>query len=38
MPALVVELRDHAPGDTVEVTYWHDGEERTEEVELAERP
>jgi S1-C subfamily serine protease len=38
MPGLVVELRDHSPGDTVEVTYWHDGKERTRTVELTERP
>jgi serine protease Do len=36
--SLVVELRDHEPGDTVEVTYWHDGQEETAEVQLDERP
>jgi S1-C subfamily serine protease len=35
---LVVELRDHEPGDVVEVTYWHDGREQRAEVELDERP
>ncbi|MDP1804603.1 MAG: PDZ domain-containing protein, partial [Acidimicrobiales bacterium] len=38
MRDLVVALRDHAPGDTVEITYWHDGDEVTAGVELAQRP
>lgn len=36
--SLVVELRDHEPGDTVEVTYWRDGDERQLRIELDERP
>jgi putative serine protease PepD len=35
---LVVELRDHSPGDTVELTYWHDGREQHKTIELDERP
>lgn len=35
---LVIELRDHEAGDRVEVTYWRDGREQTEEIQLEERP
>ncbi|MDQ2650772.1 MAG: S1C family serine protease [Actinomycetota bacterium] len=35
---LVVELRDHEPGDSVEITYWRDGRRQRERIELDERP
>lgn len=38
MPGLAVEVRDHEPGDEVEVGYWRDGEHHTTEVEVGERP
>ncbi len=36
MTDLVVAVRSHMPGDTIEVTFLRDGEERTVEVELGE--
>ena len=38
MDALVVAIRDHDVGDTVEITYIRDGEATTVEVTLADRP
>jgi S1-C subfamily serine protease len=38
MSALVVELRQHEPGDAVEVTYMRAGEAKRAMVELMERP
>jgi putative serine protease PepD len=38
MTSLVVALRHHDPGDSVEVTYMRSGEPQTATVELAERP
>jgi S1-C subfamily serine protease len=38
MPGLAVEVRDHEPGDEVEVGYWRDGKHETAEVEVGERP
>lgn len=38
MAGLVMELRDHEPGDTVRVTYWRDGKMEEDVVTLDERP
>ena len=38
MPGLAVEIRDHEPGDEVEVGYLRDGEHRTADVTVEERP
>lgn len=38
MPGLVVETRDHQPGDEVEVGYWRDGKPGTATVEIGEHP
>lgn len=38
MPGLAVEVRDHEPGDEVEVGYWRDGKHEQTSVEVGERP
>ena len=38
MPALVLELREHEPGDEVTVGYWRDGEREQTTVRVGERP
>lgn len=38
MPGLVTEIREHKPGDEVEVGYWRDGRRETTDVEVGERP
>lgn len=38
MPGLAVEMREHEPGDEVEVGYWRDGEHHTSTVRVGERP
>lgn len=38
MPGLVVELREHQPGDQVSVGYWHAGREHHAQVTLGEQP
>jgi S1-C subfamily serine protease len=38
MPGLMVELRDHQPGDQVEVGYVRDGQRAETDVTLGERP
>jgi S1-C subfamily serine protease len=38
MEDLIVAIREHAPGDTVTLTYIRDGDERTVDVTLVERP
>jgi S1-C subfamily serine protease len=38
MPGLVVELRDHEPGDQVDLTYWRDGTPSHKWVQLDEQP
>lgn len=38
MPGLAVEMREHDPGDQVEVGYWRDGQYHRTEVTVGERP
>jgi putative serine protease PepD len=38
MPGLAVEVREHQPGDHVEVGYMRDGEHQTAEVTVGDRP
>ena len=38
MPDLVVEMREHEPGDEVEVGYWRDGRHEETTVVVGERP
>jgi S1-C subfamily serine protease len=38
MPGLMVELREHEPGDEVTVGYWRDGTQDQADVTLAEHP
>jgi S1-C subfamily serine protease len=38
MPGLMVELREHEPGDEVSVGYWRDGQQDQTDVTLGEHP
>jgi S1-C subfamily serine protease len=38
MPGLAVEMREHQPGDQVEVSYVRDGQRLQAQVTVGERP